>query len=166
MLAELFEIEIFICIKTDLASMTFNVCCTIKPNQTEPYQVLTLKSWRGSDGKERVLCISKDPALLEPPHQIVSCDIQDTRVEWLTPLQRCSLCIQQHQTDFIERFRELSDKLLKGIWSVYIELRLYMFCAKILLWDDSKIGRCPRCHNKQINKWRYLIVYVCWIFIE
>ena len=37
----------------------------------------------------------KAPALLEPHHQIVQCDIQKTRWGSLTPLQRCSRCILQ-----------------------------------------------------------------------
>ena len=37
----------------------------------------------------------KIPALLEFPHQIVSCHIQQTRLEGLTPLQKCSRYILQ-----------------------------------------------------------------------
>ena len=37
---ELFEIELFICIKMDLAVITYNVSCAIKPNQTKPNPVV------------------------------------------------------------------------------------------------------------------------------
>ena len=40
---ELFEIELFICIKMNLALITYNGWCTIKPNQIN----ILIKTWNG-----------------------------------------------------------------------------------------------------------------------
>ena len=44
---ELFEIELFICIKMDLALMTYKGWCAIKPNQTKTKSLIWLykKQW-------------------------------------------------------------------------------------------------------------------------
>ena len=51
----------------------------------------------GTSGNEGVLKFPKDPASLEPYRQIISCNIPNTRLGKLTPLQRCNRVILQTQ---------------------------------------------------------------------
>ena len=87
-----------------------------------------------------------DPALQEPHHQIVSCHIQDTHWGWVTPLQRCSLCILQPRLmgpgkNWVESDdnRQLQKKVrfFKIFWREIISLNL-IYCLLFLQgWVQS-----------------------------
>ena len=89
----------------------------------------------------------KAPELLGPHHQTVQCQILDTRLEGLTPLQRCSQCILQPQATGQFIFGLI---FLGEVWTFlfsYIWVKYYHCCltTKIALALDNQ--RNLICHS-------------------
>ena len=79
-------------------SLAYVHCLVLFNPQIGPYQVLPLRARvdRGAMAIKGYSAFPKAPALLEPPHEIFQCHIQDTSGERsLNRLQKCSLCILQ-----------------------------------------------------------------------
>ena len=106
----------------------------------------------GAMAMKRYSAFPKAPALLEPHYQIVLCHIQDTRWASLTPLQRCSRCIQQPQPTgpisqgYLKRY--FDNRIACFIESYLLFSLLDIFCLSlffsITLPNCQLIHRCPR----------------------